>query len=105
MRIFKTRDFSKWGNKQGTEDADLVNAIEEMENGLVDVNYGGNLYKKRIALVGRGKSGSVRTIIAIRYKTNHSFSMGFQKMKGQTLVQKRRKFIKKWQRKFYNIPI
>lgn len=79
MRLLKTRDFAKWGNKQGIKDEILVKAIHKIENGLVDVNYGGNLYKKRVALVGRGKSGSVRTIIAVRIKDRAFFLYGFSK--------------------------
>lgn len=81
MRIFKTKDFTKWVNKQGIEDDSLIKAIKEIENGLVDVNYGGSLYKKRIALSGRGKSGSVRTIIAIRFEDKAFFLYGFPKNK------------------------
>nr|WP_263469118.1 type II toxin-antitoxin system RelE/ParE family toxin [Stenotrophomonas sp. CFS3442] len=32
-----------------------------MEGGLVDADLGGGIFKKRVALPGRGKRGSVRT--------------------------------------------
>ena len=62
--VLKTRDFHRWMRKTQLDDQTLMIAIGEMVNGLVDVDLGGNLYKKRIALPGRGKRGSARTIIA-----------------------------------------
>ena len=35
-----------------------------MEAGLFDVNFGGNVYKKRVAVGNKGKSAGSRTIIA-----------------------------------------
>ncbi len=37
--------------------------VEEMVKGLIDADLGGHVYKKRIALPGKGKSGSVRTLL------------------------------------------
>jgi hypothetical protein len=37
-----------------------------MEQGLIDADLGGGLFKKRIALPGRGKSGGARTLIATK---------------------------------------
>lgn len=62
--ILKTRTFSRLASKAGLSDSALKKAIEEMERGLVDANLGGNVYKKRIAIGSKGKSGGSRTIIA-----------------------------------------
>ena len=56
MRIFKTRIFNKYARKQNITDDELCQAAAEIENGLVDANYGGNLFKKRVARKGEGKS-------------------------------------------------
>ena len=64
MRIFKTRIFNKYARKQNITDDELCQAAAEIENGLVDANYGGNLFKKRVARKGEGKSGGHRTILA-----------------------------------------
>jgi hypothetical protein len=37
-RIFKTRYFSRWMEKTELTDALLLNAVEEMERGLIDAN-------------------------------------------------------------------
>jgi len=56
MRIFQNKSFKKWAVDEGLIDSDLIEAIEEMESGLTGDNLGGNIYKKRIGLAGRGKS-------------------------------------------------
>jgi len=48
-------------------------------NGLIDADLGGGLYKKRIALPGRGKRGGARTLLATNKKSRWFFLFGFQK--------------------------
>ncbi len=79
MRIFKTKTFARWMRKEGLKDARLLNAIREMEDGQFDSNLGGNVYKKRIALPGRGKRGSVRTLIVFDSGDRAFFIFGFAK--------------------------
>lgn len=62
--ILKTRAFSRLAAKFDIPDAALKKAVEEMRAGLIDANLGGNVYKKRVAVGNRGKSGGSRTIIA-----------------------------------------
>ena len=57
----------------------LRDAVAEMECGLIDVDLGGGLFKKRIALPGRGKRGSVRTLIATNKGDRWVFLYGFEK--------------------------
>jgi hypothetical protein len=79
MRVFKTRTFQRWAEKAGVTDAALLDALAQMECGLIDADLGGNLYKQRVALPGRGKSGSTRTIIATRFAGVLFFLYGFEK--------------------------
>ena len=79
MRIFKTKAFARWMRKEGLKDAKLLNAIRELESGQFDANLGGSVYKKRIALPGRGKRGSVRTLIAFHSGDRAFFVFGFSK--------------------------
>ncbi len=79
MRVFKTRTFQRWAGKAGVTDAALLDALAQMECGLIDADLGGNLYKQRVALPGRGKSGSTRTIIATRFAGVLFFLYGFEK--------------------------
>lgn len=79
MRIFKTRHFAKWADKHKVDDALLIAAVYDLAIGLVDADYGGFLYKKRIATKGRGKSGSVRTLLAVQISNKAYFLYGFEK--------------------------
>jgi hypothetical protein len=79
MRIFKTRAFQRWAGKAGVGDSALLDAVAKMECGLIDADLGGNLYKQRVALPGRGKSGSTRTVIATRFAGVLFFLYGFEK--------------------------
>ena len=78
-KVLKTRRFSKWMRKTLLEDKMLRGAVTEMEDGLVDADLGGGVFKKRIALPGRGKSGSVRTLIATNRGDRWIFLYGFEK--------------------------
>jgi len=77
MRIFKNKVFSKWAAKERVSDKALKAAIQEIGNGLVDANLGGNVYKKRVAIGGKGKSGGVRTILAFKVDDKAFFIYGF----------------------------
>jgi hypothetical protein len=81
MRILKTRWFHKWAKKERLTDGALRKAVTEMERGLIEADLGGYVYKKRVALPGRGKSGSVRTIIAYRVEDKAFYVYGFAKDK------------------------
>ena len=79
MKIYKTRYFDRWMKKTILEDSSLVNAVKEINAGLVDADLGGYLVKKRVALSGRGKRAGVRTIIATSFKGKYFFIYGFEK--------------------------
>ena len=86
-RILKTRTFNRWLRKTLLTDAALLKAIDEMEQGLVDADLGGNVYKKRVALPGRGKSGSTRTLIATNRQNRWFFMFGFEKNDKENITQ------------------
>ena len=67
------------GPKKGLNDASLRAAVDEMRRGLVDADLGGYLFKKRVALPGRGKSGSVRTLLAFKQGHHVFFVSRFAK--------------------------
>ena len=78
-RIFKTRHFSRWMRKTQLSDELLYAAVCEMESGLIDADLGGGLVKKRIAVAGKGKRGSTRTLIATNKQNRWFFVFGFEK--------------------------
>jgi hypothetical protein len=62
-RFFKLKTFSRWAKKILT-DAQLRAAAQEILNGQFEADLGGGVCKKRIAIAGKGKSGSTRTLVA-----------------------------------------
>ena len=78
-RVFKTRHFSRWMRKTELTDSALLNAVEEMAQGLIDADLGGGVVKKRIGLAGRGKRGGARTLVATNKGNRWFFVYGFEK--------------------------
>lgn len=78
-RVFKTRHFQRWMRKTELTDKALCAAVTEMEQGLIDADLGGGVVKKRVPLPGRGKSGSVRTLVATNKGSRWFFVFGFEK--------------------------
>ncbi len=79
MQAFKIRAFAKWASGEGLSDDVLASAVVEMEKGLIDAKLGGQVVKKRVALPGRGKRGSTRTLVAFRQGNKAFFIYGFAK--------------------------
>lgn len=78
-RVFLTRHFTRWMSKTDLSVKALCKAVEEMEQGLIDANLGGGIIKKRVALPGRGKRGSTRTLVATNNANRWFFLFGFEK--------------------------
>lgn len=79
MEVYKHRNFAKWAKSEGLTDAMLKQAVAEMNNGLFEVNLGSGLYKKRIAVTGKGKRGGFRSLLAFRITEKAIFIYGFRK--------------------------
>jgi hypothetical protein len=94
MQIFKTKWFQRWVTKEGLTDHALLTAVEEIRQGLVDVDLGGQVVKKRIGTQGRGKRGSVRTLLAFQLDDKAFFIYGFSKNERSNISQKELKALK-----------
>jgi hypothetical protein len=79
VKIIATNAFSRWMKRAGIRDVDLLGAVAEMSRGLIDANLGGDVYKKRFGVAGRGKRGGARTIVATRKGDRWIFLFGFEK--------------------------
>lgn len=86
MYYLKNKYFTRWARKQGITDRALLEVIHEFENGLFEANLGNNLFKKRIALAGRGKSGGTRTILFYQKHKKLIFCFGFEKSQQDSLT-------------------
>lgn len=77
-RVFKTKTFDRWAKKV-VADSLLCKAALEIEQGLYEADLGHGVCKKRIALPGKGKSGSTRTLVAKQHKAAIFFIAGREK--------------------------
>ncbi|MEH6497789.1 MAG: type II toxin-antitoxin system RelE/ParE family toxin [Pseudoalteromonas distincta] len=94
MQVFKNKAFSKWALKEGLGDEVLLAAIDEINQGLVDADLGGQVFKKRVAVGGRGKSGGFRTLLAYRAADKAFFVYGFAKNARANISNKELKALK-----------
>jgi hypothetical protein len=79
VRVFKTKEFSRFARKAALDDAALCKAVADPERGLIDADLGGGVIKQRIARRGAGKSGGFRTVILYRRNMRAFFVYGFAK--------------------------
>ena len=77
-RVFKIKTFDRWAKKL-ISDPLLCAAALEIEQGRYEADLGGGVCKKRIAVPGRGKSGSTRTLVAKQHDTAIFFLVGRSK--------------------------
>ena len=94
MRIFKSKIFHEWATDERLDDDALETAVEEMEQGLINANLGGHVYKKRVPIRGRGKSGGLRTLIAYKQGNKAFFVYGFSKNQRANISAKELKALK-----------
>lgn len=73
MRLYKTKVFYKWAAREGLTDSALQVAVDELVQGIGDA-LGGGVYKKRVALPGRGKRSGARTLLAFKKGESVFFS-------------------------------
>ena len=90
-RIFKRKDFARWMTGERLGDDSLCKAIREMEDGLIDADLGGLLYKKRVARQGQGKRGGYRTLLAAKLGQRYVFLHGFAKGSTENITQTERR--------------
>lgn len=94
MKIFKTKSFYKWAKKNSLNDESLIEAVEEIEAGLVEAKLGANLYKKRVATSTKGKRGGFRTLLAYKKGKVVFFIYGFEKNQKENISDKEEKDLK-----------
>ena len=103
MRIFKHRRFHDWAKSEGMLDEMLKQAVEEMRQDLFEGNLGGCLYKKRIALLGKGKRGGYRTLVAFRQNDKAFFIYGFAKNVRENISHPEKMVYKELAKKLLNL--
>lgn len=104
MQAFKTKAFAKWASSEGLGDEPLALAVAEMERGLIDARLGGQVVKKRVALPGRGKRGSTRTLVAFKQGDKAFFIYGFAKNERANVSGKELQALKLLAKELLNYP-
>lgn len=102
MRIFKNKEFHKWALEQGLTDESLKKAVDEIMDGLFDANLGGNIFKKRISLAGRGKRSGGRTIVGFKADNHTFFIYAFAKNKQSNISKDEEKALKALAKLYFN---
>ena len=77
-RVFKLKTFDRWARKV-IGDGALCVAAREIERGLFEADLGGGVCKKRVPILGQGKSGSTRTLVAKKHLDAIYFLAGREK--------------------------
>lgn len=94
MRIFKTKTFAKFAKKKQIIDADLIDAVERANQGLIDASLGGNVIKQRIAKQGQGKSSGYRSLILYRINNNSYFVAAIEKSDRENISEQEENALK-----------
>lgn len=79
MGIYKISSFKRSVKKIPITDKQLSVAAKEVQQGKYEVDLGGGVIKKRLAIQGQGKSGSVRVIIFFKINNHLFFADGWTK--------------------------
>ncbi len=94
MRIFRTKVFTRFANKESIDDSALCAAVRQAEV-KPDAELGGGVIKQRVARKNKGKSGGYRTIIVFRKGSRAVFVYGFAKSTMANIDAKQRDAFKK----------
>jgi hypothetical protein len=95
IKKLKTKYFSRWARKSKIGDDQLLTTAQELEKGIFAANFGGNLYKVRMAGQSSGKSSGFRTIIAYRKDDRLLYLYGFAKNERDNIDSKELESLKK----------
>jgi hypothetical protein len=79
IEVFKTKWLARFARRERLDDANLRDAIDRAERGIVDADLGGGLIKQRVARAGQGRSGGYRMLLAYRSGERAVFLYGFAK--------------------------
>jgi len=79
MRVFKTKPFIRFADREGVSDSSLCEAVQRADAGLIDADLGGGVIKQRLARQGQGRSGGFRSIVLFRTQYRAFFVYGFAK--------------------------
>jgi hypothetical protein len=82
VRVFKNTWFARFARKEGISDEELRDIVDQLEAGQArqqvgGADYGGDVYKIRVARPGEGKSGGYRVIVFFRSEDKTFFHYAY----------------------------
>lgn len=100
MKVLTNRVFKAWAKQEHLSSTQLIQAAREIEQGLIDATLGRNLFKKRVAVRGRGKRGGARVVLAYRYCDRLVMLYGFSKNEKDNITQPEKQALAELGRKY-----
>ncbi len=85
MNIFLSKVFTRLARRDGLTDIHICQAINEMNEGLIDADLGAGLFKKRIAMPGQGKREGWRSFLAFQVGNKAFFLYLFPKIRRENI--------------------
>ena len=95
MKKLSTKWFKRWSKKTKLSNKSLLEAIQNLEDGLSTSGLGGNLFKVRIKREHSGKSSGFRTIIVFKSGEKAIFLYGFGKNEKENIDKSELEHLKK----------
>jgi hypothetical protein len=103
MNIFLSKVFTRLARRDGLTDIHICKAINEMNEGLIDADLGGGLFKKRIAMPGQGKRGGWRSLLAFQMGNKAFFLYLFPKSRRESIDAAELKALKRLSRYYLTL--
>lgn len=79
MIVLKNAWFSRFARKEKISSKALLQAVIQVQKGVIDADLGGGVIKQRIARPGQGKSAGYRSILLFRQNERCFFIYGYAK--------------------------
>ncbi len=95
MKKLSTKWFKKWSKKVKLTNDDLLEAIDDLEDGASTTDLGSHLFKVRVSREHSGKSSGFRTIIIYQENEKAIFLYGFGKNEKQNISKAELQYFKK----------
>jgi hypothetical protein len=95
MRVFKTKRFAGFAQKEAISDRALKQAVTRLDSGEFDADLGAGIFKQRLARPGSGKSGGYRVIVCFKKGSLSFFVYGFAKSDQANISQADLRALKK----------
>jgi hypothetical protein len=95
MNKLSTKWFKKWSKKVKLTNDDLLEAIDDLEDGASTTDLGSHLFKVRVSREHSGKSSGFRTIIIYQENEKAIFLYGFGKNEKQNISKAELQYFKK----------